>query len=402
MFQRIIGFIFRRRHYWRNVSFDEVAELYASRLLTMLALNAVNLFTSLYLYQLGYSIVFIMLMNAALLGFKIAIAPIVASYVAYFGPKHGVLVANLLRIPSMAAIFLVPEYGVWAIVIYGVFQQAAAGMYGVSYLVDFSKVRHAKHTGKELGTMQLVEKAARVVSPLAGGLVASFWGPSAVIFVSAILFALAALPLFRTVEPTTLKTRVRVTGFPWKLAKTSLFTEVQIGFDLVTSTTAWALFAAIAVFAAFGNGMYAAFGVLASFGVLVSMLASWLFGKLTDKRHGDFLFTAGVVSNAVTHALRPFVTVPLAVLGVNMANETATSAYALPWTRAVFNIADTSGFRIAYMAMLQAASDIGSLIACLALAGLVWFFGAMPGMQLFFICSAFLGLIILAGRRYTR
>ena len=56
MFQRIISRIFKSRHYWRTLSFDEVAELYTSRLVTVFAINVVNLFAAVYLYKLGYSI----------------------------------------------------------------------------------------------------------------------------------------------------------------------------------------------------------------------------------------------------------------------------------------------------------------------------------------------------------
>ena len=54
MFRKLISFVFRRRHYWRSVSFDEIAELYTSRLITMFAINIVNLFAAVYLYKLGY------------------------------------------------------------------------------------------------------------------------------------------------------------------------------------------------------------------------------------------------------------------------------------------------------------------------------------------------------------
>ena len=61
MFQRLISFVLRGRHYWRGVSFDEIAELYTSRLLTVFAINIVNLFAAVYLYRLGYSLAFIAL-----------------------------------------------------------------------------------------------------------------------------------------------------------------------------------------------------------------------------------------------------------------------------------------------------------------------------------------------------
>lgn len=84
MLQRFIHRFFRPRHYWRSVSFDEIAELYTSRLIMVFAVNIVNLFAAVYLYKLGYSIQFIAWFYAAWYAFKVPFAVIAAKYAAYF------------------------------------------------------------------------------------------------------------------------------------------------------------------------------------------------------------------------------------------------------------------------------------------------------------------------------
>lgn len=402
MLQRIIGFIFRRRHYWRHVSFDEVAELYMSRLIMVFAINIIGLFMALYLYELGYSVIFILSLYAVMYALKSPFAFVAAKYIAYFGPKHGVLMANILRVPSMVAMFLVPQYGLPAVIIFSVLQNMAACLYNVSYLIDFSKVRHAEHTGKELGNMQLIERFARVVSPIIGGILATMFGPGLVIIIASVLFLLSSIPLFRTMEPIAVRAKIKIAGFPWRLTRRSFATESVMGFDLVVSGTVWVLFTAIVVFASFGDGIYAALGTLFSVGVLASMVAAWLFGKIVDKRRGDILFTSGVIANALIHALRPFSGTPASVVGVNIANEVGTAAYSLPWTRGVFDVADMSGHRVLYFALLQAWSDLGSAFACVSAALLVWTFGLIPGLQLFFVFAAMVELSMIVGRRYTK
>ncbi len=384
------------------MSFDEVAELYTSRLIMVFAINIIGLFIALYLFELGYSVIFIALLYAGLYSFKLFITPLAAKYIATYGPKHGVLLANIIRVPAMAAMFMIQDYGVWAVVAFGVLQQVSSCIYNISYWVDFSKVRHPEHAGKELGIMQLIEKFAKVLSPVVGGFVAMLWGPGVVIFISAFLFVASSVPLLRTVEPIKLGNKLTFRGFPWRLTRKSFVAELGSGFDFVVSGMAWTLFSAIVVFSTYGQGIYAVLGVLASAGVLVSMAAAWVFGKIADKRQGDVLFGAGVIANAAIHAFRPFAATPASVVGINIANETATSAYVLPWTRAIFDVADTSGFRIVYFSVLQAVDDLGSALACVVLAGLVWWLGVVPGLQLFFVVGAFFELILLVGRRYTR
>lgn len=402
MLQRILGFIFRRRHYWRHASFDEVAELYVSRLIMVFAINIIGLFMALYLYDLGYSVIFILSLYAVMHALKSLFAFAAARYIAYFGPKHGVLMANILRVPSMVAMFLVPQYGLPAVIIFSVLQNMAAGLYNVSYLIDFSKVRHAAHAGKELGTMQLIERFARVISPVIGGILATMFGPGVVIIVASALFILSSIPLFKTMEPIAVRAKIKIAGFPWRLTWRSFAAESTMGFDLVVSGTVWVLFTAIVVFAGFGEGIYAALGTLFSVGVLASMAAAWVFGKIVDKRQGDILFTTGVIVNSFIHAFRAFSSTPASVVGVNIANEVGTAAYSLPWMRGVFDVADRSGHRVLYFALLQAWSDVGSAVACLSAVVMVWAFGLIPGLQLFFMFAAMVELVMIVGRRYTK
>ncbi len=115
--------LFRRRHYWRDVSFDEIAKLYISRILTVFAVNVVNLFASIYLYKLGYSIVFIGLFYAGIYALKAVVAPLAAKFIARFGTKYAVLLASLMRIPSLVAFAFVEQFGLPAIIIFGVFHK---------------------------------------------------------------------------------------------------------------------------------------------------------------------------------------------------------------------------------------------------------------------------------------
>ena len=147
MLNRIITLVLHRRHYWRSISFDDIAELYVSRLITVFAINIINLFAAVYLYKLDYSILFIAVFYGSLYLLKVPFAVIAAKYAAYFGPKHGILAANILRIPSMIAFAFVPEYGLVPIIIFGVLQQMSSTLYDMCYMIDFSKVKHAIHAG---------------------------------------------------------------------------------------------------------------------------------------------------------------------------------------------------------------------------------------------------------------
>src|SRR5690606_1063569 len=123
-----------------------------------------------------------------------------ARLIAWIGPKHAILVSNLLYIPSMIAFALLPQFGPWLLGVALIFQAVSATMYSIGYMIDFSKVKSVEHAGKEIAYMNIFEKVTTGLSPLIGGFIAFLFGPQVVIIIAAVLFALAAVPLFRTGE----------------------------------------------------------------------------------------------------------------------------------------------------------------------------------------------------------
>lgn len=405
MWQRIISRIFRGRHYWHSLSFDEIAELYTSRLITVFAINVVNLFAAVYLYKLGYSLGFITLFYASIYAIKVPFSLIAAKIAAYVGPKHGILYANLLRIPSLVSFALVPMAGdnaLLAVLCFGVLQQLASTLYDLCYMIDFSKVKHAEHAGKEIGTMQIIEKIAKIISPLIGGVLASLFSPQVTIVVASLAFALAAWPLLRTVEPTMTRGKLQFAGYPWRLTLPSIVSASVVGIDFVVSGMVWSLFTALFVFAELHDTVYAVLGGLASLGVLVSIASAWFLGQIVDRRKGDVLLIAGTASNVIIHSFRPFVSTAAGVVGVNIANETATSAYTLPFTRVTFDIADTSGFRITYLMYIEMVVNAATALACLVLWAMIGWWGERQGLAAMFIVAAVYELLMLLSARAAR
>lgn len=395
MIKYIISRLFRPRHYWRTVSFDAIADLYASRLMTVFAINIINLFAAVYMYQLGYSIIFIALLYAAVFALNIPISYIAARYASFFGLRRGILTANVLRIPSLLAFAMAPQWGVPAVITFAVLQQAAAAFYGVCYWGEFSKLKNPKKAGKEIGTMQIIEKTAKILSPLAGGAIATIWGPHVTVIVASVIFMLAAVPLFQTVEPEPTRSRFVFEGFPWRLSWRSLIGQSVVGVDYVTATFAWTLFVATFVFAGIGDGVYAALGGVAALGVLASMGAAWAFGKIVDKNRDKELLKVGAISNTIIHLARPFISTPVGVAGTNMVHEVAVTGYVIPLTREFLDIADSSGHRIAYAMMLEIVLFGMASIAMLIMALAVWLAGDMLGLQITFAFAAVFSTLLI-------
>lgn len=399
MLQSFIHRLLKRRHFWRYASFDEVAELYASRIMRLLAQYMISLFIALYLFQQNFSILFIALYFAIHFGFRALMSYPAALYAARFGPKHGILVGNLLYIPALVCFSFVPQYGIYAIIAFGFFQALSMTIYDLSYLVDFSKVKHVEHAGKEIGFMQIFERIAASLSPLIGGLIAFLFSAEATMWLSAVLFAAASWPLLRTEEPTRVGQKLDFRGFPWRTTWRSMMAETAVGFDAVASNAVWVLFLAVVVFAGSGDDIYLKIGAFASVTVVTSFLAAYAFGRLIDRSRGGDLLRIATIGNALTHLFRPFVASPAAVAAANVTNEIATTGYSMAFTRGMFDTADHTGRRIVYMFFIEVALNLGSMLGCLVLIALILILPTSAmAMQAFFIVTAAYVLLLMSGR----
>ena len=399
MFHKIFHNILLRRHFWRHATLSEVSELYASRMLRMAAMHLAGSFTSVYLYQIGYSVAFIVFMWAAFFATKMLIMLPVAAIVARIGPKHAILVSNILYIPAMIGFVLVPSMGPLILIPALLFEAFSVALYAIGYGVDFSKVKSADHAGKEIAYMNIVEKITTGLAPLIGGFIAFIFGPQVVIVLSAILFLLAAAPLFKTGEPVQTHQRLQLRGFPWRIVGRHAIAEVTLGFDIISSGTIWMLYFSILIIGiSDSNHVYIAAGVILSVVLLAAIAASYVFGKLIDSKQGYNLYRFSVIAKSLVHLTRPFITTPVAAAALNATSEVSTTGYHLPYTRAVFDNADASGARVTYIGIIEMLANFGAALAVTIVGILCLTFGETAGLTNFFFISAAVALLFLTAR----
>jgi MFS family permease len=255
--------------------------------------------------------------------------------------------------------------------------------------VNFSKVKHQDHAGKELGFMYIVEKVGTGLSPLIGGVVAYMYGPQATMWAACIIFLVAAGPLFLSPEPIVTHQRVMFRGFNWRGTWRNLVSSAAIGIDSILSASTWSLYLAIAVFGTTSNVVYAQIGGLMTVAFVASLLFSRMYGLLIDRRRGRELLMVSVIGDAVLNLVRPFVNTPASAITVNVANEAITAGYTMPYLKGQYDMADNlPGYRIVYTALMEAAISLGAALIGFVVAGLVLMVGEVRGMQVGYIVAA--------------
>ena len=395
MVKTIINRILRPRHFWRAVSFSELGELYTCMVLRSMALNVIGLFVPVFLYKSGHSIASIALFYAAFFGARI-VADIVAAYiVAREGPKHTIFIGNMLQVVGLS-LFLTLESKHWPLGLVAAVWGASSSLFYIGYHVEFSKIKHAEHGGKELGFMFIMEKVGAILGPITGGIIATLFGPEYTIMLGLALFVIALLPLFTTSEPVRIHQKLHFKNINPKVLMRDVPPSLAFTVENSISVIAWPLFIAAFVFQ---ENTYVKIGALSSLGVLTAIGAAKAFGNLIDDRKGRLLLRYSAAINALIHIVRPFVRSFVGVLGVNLSNEAVTAGYRMPYVKGWYDAADDQpGHRIVYISLIEACADVAKTAFWVGLFVAVEMFGAETALKCSFFVAAAASLIIMTER----
>jgi len=375
----------RHRHFWREIQFDELSELYANMLLRSLANNVLFVFVPFFLYQQGYSIQQLFLMYACFFGARV-IGDVAGGYlVARIGPKHAQISSVFLQIVSAAQFLTVPDYK-WSIVQLGAVWGFAASLYFIAHHVQFSKIKHTVHAGKELGYMNIMTQIGAFIGPLVGGLVGNYLNSKYIFLIAAGILIASLWPLFQSAEPVRINQQLHFRALPLRKIKRDLMSYGFLGVENTLCINLWPLYISIFVFT---SGVYVKLGILTSLSVAFAIFFSYFIGRTIDIRNARLILRTAAVLNACVYGVRPFVQSVTGVFAVNLANEGLTSSYRMPYTKGMYAAADDlPGLRIVYIVVME--------VFCSVMKGLFWLL--MAGLTLLFAPKTviFIGFMIAA------
>lgn len=404
MFHELL-FAFRSTNaYWRSAPFSQIAELYASRFLRIFAQNLVDAFVTVYLYQQGYSLALI----CTLLGFyflhRMLWSYLAAHIIAWLGPKGSLLLSNIVAVPALVSLALIDNYTIAATIGYFVFEGISLTILGIATDVQFSSIKHDEKAGKELGWLYIAEKIGAAIAPTIGGLLAFRFGPEAIMWIASLVMVAAAIPLLVSPENTRRKQRVTYHGFDWRSLRLQMLSPTIRGADFVVSGGLWSLFIAIVIFGTDSNAIYAQLGVFFSLSFVASVIVSWVYGVLIDRDKSEQLLRFGGSLNVLIHAARLFVTTPLGVGMINVANEAGTSAYSMPTVRGQYDVVEhLPGYRAVYFSLSMIFFCFGASCITFLAAFLVSRFGDVNGLKaVFLIMAGLIPLVMIHGFKTLR
>lgn len=397
MIRQLIHRLFAHRHFWRDVDFGELSEIYVSTMFRSLSVSMTSIFVPLYLLRLGNSFTGVVCFFLFYFVFRGFIFDYIAGWMtAKLGPKHTMLYSYGLLIMSTLLFLTLPDMH-WPIWLLAAVWAAATSVFSVPFNVDFSKVKHKAHGGKELGYVNIMEKFGGVAGPILGGVVATLFGGQYIFMVSVVMLVLAGVSLLRTSEPVRTGQKLALRSLKLGRIKRDLIAYSAYGIELTLCNGVWSLY--LAIFIVSGTAAYAGLGILASASVVAAMLAAFSIGRLIDKRKGKVLLQTGAILNAALHLFRPLVNIfPVALL-VNIANEGISVAYRIPFMKGMYDAADDlPERRIAYFTIMEIVASMTKLAAWVVLLLLALVYSPFIVMTTGFVMAAIASLLIMTER----
>lgn len=395
MFNRVVHNLVAHRHFWRDVGFDEVSELYAAAMLKSLAINLVGIFIPVYLFVLGYSLqsifAFSVIFYIARLGFDV-----LSGYmVARVGPKHTMALSTLLHIATLSFVLTLQDLQ-WPLWLVALPWAAAMSTHFIAYHVDFSKIKHARHSGKEIGFMFIFERLGSVFGPLVGGVVATLFDVRYTVVIAILIHIISLVPIFLTPEPVKTRQHLTFKGMPWRRHKRDYLVFASYGVDTTASVAMWPLLIAVTVFT---TATFAKIGILMAISTAIMLSYTHLIGELTDKHRGGALLRLGVLANGIVNMLRPLMLSVPGVVATSIANDVVTATYKLPLTKGFYSAADSQpGYRIAYIVSCEVASTAAKLLFWLCMWLVCFWFDPVMSMQWAYVPVGFIGLLMIFQR----
>lgn len=395
MIKKTAHTILKKYHFWRYASFDELVELYVSNMLRAVAANLFSIFVPIYLLKSGYDVRTIAYYYVFYFVVRMFGDLISGFVVSRIGPKHTWIFSHICNIITLMLLLGV-ENSPTLFWISAVTNGLSTSLQHLPLHVDFSKIKHQEHNGKEQGFFMILEKIGSAIGPILGGYIAATYAPSFTIIASIGIYVLSLIPLLSTPEPVRTKQRITFKKFPLKKIKRDLLTHSLRGIDTTVTAGMWPLFMALVIFK---SSPYESVGFVSTVAIVVALFSAMTFGRLIDNRNPVFLLRVLAVFNSILYIGRIFAGSLLHVIGINISNEVAYTGSVMTYNKGMYAAADAlPGYRIAYFTIMEFVSEFAKISIWILLAGLTLFVSDVTALQICFGVTSVLSLGIMFER----
>ena len=331
--------------------------------ITAVALGGGGAFWSVYLLKAGVSVPGVLIASAATFGLRLVMRSFLLLLAVRTGLRWLVAIGSVLMALSFLPLAEVHGVG-WTLLILVVVTALADTVYWPSYHAYFASLGDEEHRGQQLGIREAVNAMLGIVSPLAAGWVLVTFGPRLAFAVTAVIMALAAVPLLWMPDVPI----ARSAPGAMRAAFSGAMLFVGDGWIAAAYFIVWQ----IALFLTLGQNFLAYGGALA-IASLVGAVGGLFLGRLIDSGKGGRAVWLSVGLLALVIVLRANVQEhPLLAVAANALGSLVGCLYIPTLMTAVYNQAKRSPCTLRFHIVAEAGWDVGISSGLLIAALLVW------------------------------
>lgn len=329
--------------------------------LQTLANNTMDIFGPVFLYKIGVPIYYIFLIYGATFLLRSLFRIIALKSCEKYGIKVNLIAGTLARAGLAFTLLMMNQSHVWIYAFLGM-TVIVDIFYWTSYHTYFAAIGNLEKRGKELGIRKMFQNTARIIAPVASGIIVaqlSFWYLFLVLIFLAIF---SAIPLFyiANYKP---KTKLTMKDAIKKVDKTGMWMSlmeapIESGFDL-----SFALFTFIVV------QNYVSFGGLFSAIFILEAIIFYIVGYFIDLKKNENLYFFGAIFTSVAvvnHVL--FSNSATTILAFEVIYILSYALLSPKMYTTQYNASKKSENALWFTYFMEFGWDMGSLLTCLAAA----------------------------------
>jgi MFS transporter, DHA1 family, inner membrane transport protein len=355
-----------------------------------IALSGGGAFFAIYLLKAGVPIPGVLVSLALILLGRFIIRPLVVAAAAAIGLRTMVVTGALLS--AVQYPFVAEVHGIdIALAVLVAISAVGETVYWTTYHAYFAALGDDELRGRQIGAREAIGAVVGVTSPLAGGWLLVTFGPRVAFGATAIIAALAVLPLLWA--PDVKIARHAAGAFRAAIPGVLLF--AADGWIAAGSYLAWQL----ALFVSLGESFLAYGGALA-FAALVGAVASLTLGRHIDAGHGNraVWYASGTLAAIILLRATATGNAALAVLA-NALGAFGACLYVPTVMTAVYTLAKRSPCTLRFHVAAEGGWDVGGATGLIA-AAIITGYGMPLSASILLSLAGVAGTIVVLRRYY--
>ncbi|RJO62072.1 MFS transporter [candidate division WS5 bacterium] len=275
----------------------ELNEMYASISLRQFGLSIIAIFIPIYLYTLDYPIRTILLYFIGVNLFQLVVDFIIGHLVSRVGPKHVMITSYPLLAINLFMLVTLGLYG-WPLWLLALSTALSLTTFWIPYHDDFSKAKHRKSAGREVGKFFILIEITGALGPVLGGVIAQKYGVEMGLMTAILIIMVATLPLFLKKNEIAKKRSFSLKNFSFKENYKDMIAYGGLSLEGMVGLLVWPFFLYLYI------GNYVKVGSIVTISTIVVIALSIYMGKLIDKYEKDKVMKTGSVVTFFTALTR--------------------------------------------------------------------------------------------------